>query len=151
MSFLSRRDSIFRKIIDRLELKQVLREPVTVPSTITPVIDITNLQDERYGETITGVATDRTDEFTVPKDRRWDVMLVQGDRSVAADTISIEIYEGKHGVSIFVKPVVAGKLLLWEPHKRMILEEGDIIRVAYATGTVGVVTSRIYVLEAILN
>lgn len=90
MSFISRSDQVFRRLINKFDLKTDQREPVTVPSVIMPVTDVGVLLQKtkayRHVEAISSTGIKLLNE--VPEGKRWRIMAIQVLKGSGAFTLS---------------------------------------------------------------
>lgn len=142
MSFVARDDSIFRKMLDRLNLKTINREPLYVPSMIVPVTSVDQLLNnlELLAHTST-TATARTDDYEVPTGKRWEVVGCSMIRANAGDYFVQIVDPG--GTSLYVKrgaTVTNDEEIFSTP---LMLDEGWILRLQNTTGTSGAIDTTV--------
>ena len=144
MSFVSRHDGVFRKLIDRFQLQTAEREFVKVPSIIVPVTVVDDLvatmELAASSTSITG--TGAYDIEKVPLGKRWTLSALDAHLSSGTWTISGFGLVDPGGTVVWIELPASALTLTWSSHP-IILDEGWSIRIEIdtwsVTGTLGMV------------
>lgn len=109
MSFVSRLDTVFRKLRERLDLQDIQTEQVFIPSTIIPVLEIGELigvNQIKSSGAISITATGSKTMLTVPQNKRWVLHGITAYRSTGTWTFD-QIYINDGTSSFWLKTIAA--------------------------------------------
>lgn len=146
MSFISRSDDVFRRLISRFDLETLNREKVVIPSSIQPVTMVDPLLITLlHIQKIIGTRTYTLDEFPVPVGKRWHI-ISYGQTRAQTGALDVLIYDPA-GDSIVIDSMATGTSHSKVLATPIMLDHGWILQLNGGAGTDGSIISKVLVLE----
>jgi len=137
MSFISRSDGIFKRLIDRYDLNILKREPLVIYSTVQPITDLDKLLIQVHVDQLASVirtavaGTGSMVCFEIPDGERWIIHAVDMGRSSGDGTLEhLHISKHPHTAQVRVATQTGASHLTTDLFVQpVILEQGDQVHV----------------------